>query len=450
MLKYFLIEEYRRHLSLAKRYSFFVFPAYVMFFTAVGAVFINDVLSLFNYRQFVSLVMITTFIYGFGVGSFEFLGRSFEGFNLVNTSAILPLSTRKTYLMAYMRDAIYYTLLFILPMYAGLIISLPISGLSVNQVSFFAVTVLLSMFMGYSASYLSFSLYYILKPLYFAFLLAIFAYLIMGYFAKIPFFPVELQITKAPVYFFLSILFIAILFISAYSITPSEFKGQSRERKERFTAYKKYFRDVLLTKEMLDVIRGGILLKSTLTYFLPMILLFIFVRILSGVSNREIYSPISLSVMLSIFSTVVYSWLTIMDDYRYMANLPLASWDIIKTHMVTHVIIVSMVSVPIIVFLNASTLSMMVPSFALFYLNVFYLLSITSYLAGYRVTSMLFDPEIVMKFSLYSVVPGIILTISSLDQGIYSTMIIILTSVSMIAISIFVLKRSRKKWVYFD
>ena len=160
MLRYFLIEEYGRHLSIAKKYSFFVFPAYVIFFTSISAAFMDDVLQIFPYRNFITLTMISTFIYGFGVGSFEFLGRSMEGFTLVNTFSILPVKSRKMYLYAFLRDAVYYSLLFILPMYVGLLISIPFSTLSVFQISTFSLTVLVSMFMGYSSSYLSFPLYY--------------------------------------------------------------------------------------------------------------------------------------------------------------------------------------------------------------------------------------------------------------------------------------------------
>jgi len=450
MLKYFLIEEYRRHLAMAKKYSLFVFPLYIMFFTVLGGMFVDEVFAVMPYRAFILITLISTLIYGFGVGSFEFLGRTMEKFTLVNTFSILPISAKKTYFYAFLRDAIYYTLLFILPMYAGLLIAAAFSHLTAIQVSVFALSVLSSVFIGYSLAYTSFALYSRSKPVYVVYIILVFVYLVFAYLGITPLFTAEFQFTKNSIYLALALLVIVIFSGSGYFLTVEEQATVQKQHKAAFGSYLKRFKDALLAKEMLDVIRGGILLKSTLTYFLPMILLFIFVRVLSKISSSNVYTPLSLTVMLSIFSTVVYSWLTIMDDYRYMALLPLSPWDIIKAHMKAHVIIVSIVSVPIIIYLNLSSLTLLFPAFALFYLNVAYLLSITAYLAGYRVTSMLFDPEIVIKFSLYSVVPGIILTISSLNMGMLNSEIIIGTSAAMLIIAWVSVKRAKKKWLYFD
>ncbi len=450
MLKYFLIEEYRRHVAMTKKYSLFVFPIYIIFFTAAGAIFIREVMQMFPYREFILMNMISVFIYGFGVGSFEFLGRSFEGFNLSNTYSILPVSSRKIYLYAFYRDAIYYTLLFLAPAYAGLLISIPLSHLTAVQVSIFSLSLLLSMFLGYSASYLSFSLYHRSRAAYIIFILSLFAYLLLVYFSVLPFPVAEFQITKNPAYLIVSVAAIAGMALLAYLTTPTELVGRHRSRERKLQRYHARFGDILLAKEMVDVVRGGIIIKSTLTYFLPMLLLFIFVRILNRVSSRNVYNSLSLTVMLSIFSTVVYSWLTIMDDYRYIGELPLSPWNLIKTHIKVHVIIVTIISVPIIVWMNIQNMEMLLVSFGLFYLNVFYLLTITAYLAGYRVTSMLFDPGVVMRFSIYSIVPGIILTISSINLGMIGIGIMAFTALMMLLLSFISIKRAKKRWVYFD
>ncbi len=450
MLKYFLIEEYRRHMAIAKEYSLIVFPLYVIFFTSISASFMDEVFKIFPYTSFIYITLISTFIYGFGVGSFEFLGRSMEGYTLVNTFSILPVNAKKMYFYAFLRDAVYYSLLFILPMFVGLLISIPFSHLSVLQISIFSLSILFSMFLGYSSSYLSFPLYYRSRVAYISFLSLIFTYLIFAYFHILPFFVADFQIKKNPVYLLISIAIILIFSIIAYYLTPGELLERRKERVEKLKKYHKRFKKILLAKEMLDIVRGGIIIKSTLTYFLPMILLFIFVRVLNSISSGRVYTPLSLTVMLSIFSTVIYSWLTIMDDFHYVSILPISPWDIIKTHMKSHMIIVSLISIPVIILINLSNPVFLIPSFLLFYLNVFYLLSITAYLAGYRVTSMLFDPEIIMKFSLFSVVPGIILTISSLRLEWLSYAVIAGTAAFMLIIGEISIKKGKKKWVYFD
>ncbi len=449
MLKYYIIEEYRKHLSIARKYSFFIFPLYIIFFTFVGGLFINDVLEIFPYRTFIKIVMISTFIYGFGVGSFEFLGRSFEKFKLVNTSSILPITNKRNYFYAFMRDAIYYTLLFLIPTFVGLCLAIPLSSLKILQISFFMVSLLLSLFIGYSSSYFSFSLYFRRKLFYYIFIMLILAYLLISFIFPLSFPTVEFQIKKDFPSLIYSIIAVIILTAVAYILTPEEFHEEQKSLKNKLWKYKKIFKDIIFAKDMEDVVRGNIILKSILTYFFPMIILFIFVRILNLASSRNIYNPISLSIMLSIFSTVVYSWLTIMDDYRYFSLLPVHGWELIYAHIKTHILIVSIISFPIIIFININTIISLIPSVLLFYLNSFYLLSVTAYLAGYRVTSLLFDPEIIMKFSIYSVVPGIILMISSIEISFLTLMAISVTSVLMVILTIFNFKNIKKKWVYF-
>ena len=450
MLKYFLIEEYRRHIAMTKRYSLFVFPAYVIFFTVMGAVFIKDVFSIFPYNKFILLNMISLFIYGFGVGSFEFLGRSIEGYNLTNTSSILPISGKKIYLYAFLRDAIYYTILFLLPVFAGLMISIPLSHLLPLQISIFSLSLILAMFLGYSASYLSFSLYYRSKIAYILYIIIIFIYIMLSYLSVTTYIVAEFQITKNIIYLGLTLTVIIIFSLTAYYFTPKEIYEKRRTHHNQLTRLNRHVKKILISKELIDVIRGNIILKSTLTYFLPMVILFVFVRILNSISSHNIYNALSLTVMLSIFSTVIYSWLTIMDDYKYMETLPLRPWDVIKTHIYIHIILVSFISIPIIIFLNYLQPQYLVISFMLFYLNVFYLISITAYLAGYRVTSMLFDPEIVMKFSILSVVPGIILTISSINIGRAGEIIIAATAALMLLIAGISIKKAKKRWIYFN
>ena len=448
MLKYYLIEEYRRHLSIARKYSFFIFPLYVIFFTFFGGIFINDVLEIFPYRTFIKIVMISIFIYGFGVGSFEFLGRSFEKFKLVNTSSILPVSNKRNYFYAFMRDAIYYTILFLIPTFAGLCLAMPFSSLKISQISFFTLSILLSMFIGYSSSYFSFSLYFRRKFFYYIFIISILAYLLLSFI--FPIFPTaEFQIKKDLVLLLYSVIAVIILVILGYFLTPEEFYEKIKIYKGRLWEYKKIFKDIIFAKDMEDVIRGQIIFKSILTYFFPMIILFIFVKILNLASSKNIYNPLSLSIMLSIFSTVVYSWLTIMDDYGYFSLLPVQGWDLILAHIKAHISIVSIISIPIIIFINLGALIYLIPSFLLFYLNCIYLLSVTAYLAGYRVTSLLFDPEIIMKFSIYSVVPGIVLMISSIGESFFSLISLFITSLFMIILTVFNFKNAKKKWIYF-
>ncbi len=450
MLKYFLIEEYRRHISIARKYSFFVFPLYIMLFTVVGGAFISDVLKIFPYKRLIATVMISTFIYGFGVGSFEFLGKSKEENTLLTVSRILPVKIKKIYFYMFLRDSIYYTALFLIPSYIGLLISIPFSHLSTFQVSIFSLSLLISMFMGYSLSYALFPVDQRSQRNYTISLLLILIYLIFAYFFNFIFPPSVFQISKNPLWLLISAGIILIFTFAGYEFTTDEERKGGKKYRYSLPKYERIFGDTLLAKDMEDVVRGNVVIKASMTYFIPMLLLFIFVRIVNLSSGKNVYNSLSISIMLSIFSTVIYSWLTIMDDPGYFSILPLSAWSLIKTHMKTHLIIVSAISLPVILYFNIPNPLLIFPSIALFYLNAFYLLSLTVYLAGYRITSLLFDPEVVMKFSLYSIVPGMILIILTLGSNIFNYFLSSIVGILMILISIVIISKSKDKWVYFD
>ena len=235
----------------------------------------------------------------------------------------------------------------------------------------------------------------------------------------------------------------------AYVLTPNEIRDISRKRENSLKKYKRIFRDILLSKEMEDVVRGGIIVKSLFTYFLPMVLLFIFIKIINMSMGREVYNPLSLSVMLSIFSAVIYSWLTIMEDFGYMQTLPIRASDLVMTHIKAYFIIISIISIPIIILLNIHTISLLPFSLGLFYLNSTYLLFLTAYIAGPKITSLLFNPGIILRFSLYSIVPGMILVIGTFEKSIYALGIVILTASFMLFLTYINFKRIKKRWLYF-
>jgi len=449
MIKYYLIEEYRRHASIAKKYSLIIFPLYIVFFVAVGASFLHEIFAIFPYKQFIIINTVSTFIYGFGVSSFEFLGRGKEGASITTIISYLPTSQKKNYFYLFLRDVIYYTLLFLIPTMAGLIISMPFSQLSIYQILVFSLTIFLSMFLGYSLGYLSFSLWYRQRISYYILLSSLLLYLVLVMLSIAPFPPASFQINKDLDDFLTSIILIALFSITSYILTPDELKDVSRKKSMALKKYERIFKDIKLAKEMEDVIRGGIIVKSLFTYFLPMLLLLIFVKIINLSMGKDVYNPMSMAVMLSIFSAVIYSWLTIIEDFGYYENLPLKASDIVKTHIFAYLIIISIISIPIIIGFNINSLNLLAPSLGLFYLNSVYLLSITAYIAGPKITSLLFNPGIVLKFSAYSIIPGMILVIGTFEMSIYSIITVGITTAFMLFLTFYNLKRIEKRWVYF-
>ena len=449
MLRYFLIEEYRRHVYLAKKFSVYLFPLYGMISTMLVAYFLPYLFSIITYKKFLNLVLIGSFLYGFGVSSFEFLGRGNERNSIIFISMTLPLSLRKTYFYVFLRDVIYYSILFIIPVYAGLLLSVFYTGLTSLQVSIFIFSLLLSMLLGYSLGYLSFAVDSIWRTGYLCLIALLMFYLSLYLTGYIPFPITVFQMHHDPFYLLVSIALLLFFIILAYLLTPEEIVYLQKHGKFNLPRYHSIFKNILVAKGFEDAIRGRVIIKSLFTYFFPMLLIFIFVQIINMASSQEVYNSLSMSIILSLFSVVIYSWLTILDNVDYLAVLPYQASHLIYAYIRIYMLIVTIISLPFLIFFNIASPSLLLPSIAIFYVNTIYLISIAANISGYRIHSLLFNPGIVMRFTIYTLVPGIILLSASIEINLYSTILISLTSAFMLVIACINLKKIREKWIYF-
>lgn len=449
MLRYFLLEEYRRHVYLAKKFSVFLFPLYGMISTMVAAFFLPYILAIFSYVKFLNLTLIGSFLYGFGVSSFEFLGRSREKNSMISVSASLPLTPRKIYFYVFLRDVIYYSLLFILPVYSGLLLSVLYTPLIPLQVSIFTFSLFLSMLLGYSLGYLSFAVDSRWKAGYLILISLIVVYLILYLMGHLPFPVAMFHVSRSLFYLLLSFTLLFLFILLAYFLTPKEIAYSQKHARYSLPRYHRIFHNILVAKGFEDAIRGGIIIKSLFTYFFPMLLIFVFVRIINMASSRGVYNSFSMSIILSLFSVVIYSWLTVLDDVDYLKILPYNASHVIYAYIRIYLIIVTIISLPFLIFFSLASLPLLIPSIGIFYVNTLYLISIAANISGYRIHSLLFNPGIVMRFTLYTFVPGVILLGASIDLNIYSIALITVTSLFMLLLAYMNLKKINEKWVYF-
>ncbi len=449
MLEFYLREEYRHHIYIAKKFSLLIFPAYVFLSSLFASYFSTYIFSIFSYANFIKLMLISTLLYGFGVSSFEFLGRSGEKGSLLTISSLLPISPRKSYFYAFLRDIIYYSSLFILPLYLGLLAGTLISSLTVSQVSIFVLSLFVSMLIGYSLGYLSFALEGRSRLLYLIFIVSFLLYVLLFLLNIVPFTVELFQRGKESLWLGISIIVVASLIPAAYFLTPLERRRSERRRNFRYLLYLRIFHKPLLAKIMEDAVRGGVVYKSVLTYFFPMLLLFLFIRLINMAMNTQIYNSLSLSLMLSLFSVVIYSWLTVIEDFGYFQTLPFTASEIIYALIHVHIILISVISLPILIIFNVATPTLIFPSIALFYLTSLYLISLTANLSGYRINSMLFNPGIVLRFSIYTLIPGMILLVASTEISLLSIITMGITAGAMILVIIRNFRKIKEKWKYF-
>ena len=196
ILRYFLIEEYRRHASLASSRYLLVFPLYVFIFSLLGGFMVDTVVNEMGYRRAVTTTLLATMVYGFGVSSFEFMGRLRESGQLAKLHKLLPISHRKMYMNLFLRDAIYYSALFVLPSSLGLTLSTIASGVSTLGALYFSASLLLSMLQGYSLGFLSFALATRRRWLYNLSIAIFLAYVVLLSTNVIPFYPSKFRLER--------------------------------------------------------------------------------------------------------------------------------------------------------------------------------------------------------------------------------------------------------------
>ncbi len=447
LLRYFLVEEYRRHVEIAKKRYFLMFPLYVFVFSLFGGFMVEDVFASMGYSEAINSTLIGTMLYGFGVVSFELLGRLRERGQLANFHRLLPISPRMAYLQIFLRDAIYYSVLFILPSSLGLALSTLVSQVSLFGALCFSLSMELSMLIGYSAGYLSFSIRGKSRGAYLAFLAGFFILSSLVFLGVLPFPPARFQITKEPMYALISLLVVLGFTLIAYFLTSGEVEEIASGRGNIYEKLRR-FSSPLMAKELTAILRGHIVEKSLLTYFFPMVLLFILIRVIDQ-SFGGIYNPSSLSVMLSIFSPIIYSWVTIMEDTSHLSLLPLKSADVVKTHVKGYILVVSLVSVPVMLVLHLGNVWLLPKSILLFYVNTIYMGSVMANISGHKVSSMLFNFGVLMKFTLLTTLPGTLLLIGTFDTTPHSSEFLVGLSAMMLLTSAWMIKRAEKKWIYF-
>src|SRR5512136_2990303 len=161
LLKLMLKEEFRTHASYSGKSRFLTFPIFVFVLALGSGLTIDKMMETVSLSQFAVFAHISVFMYGLSVGAFGLMGREYlerrYGRNnyLVAMPYLLPISFRTTFLGIYLRDAVFYVILMLLPATLGLMVAAPIMGFSLLSIGFLFASVLLAFLFGMSLSFLA-------------------------------------------------------------------------------------------------------------------------------------------------------------------------------------------------------------------------------------------------------------------------------------------------------
>src|SRR5512136_121297 len=287
LLKLMLKEEFRTHASYSGKSRFLTFPIFVFVLSLGSGLTINKMLETVSLEQFAIFAHISVFMYGLSVGAFGLMGREYlerrYGRNnyLVAMPYLLPISFRTTFLGIYLRDAVFYVILLVLPATMGLLAAAPFMGFHLASIALLFVSMLLAFMFGMSLSFMA-SVIYIRNVKAFTVLTASIAAIFVshGVFgvpslnAIIPSLGFQMNVTPfgsdmSEAMLFAGVCGLAIITFTAlaYMLVQIRINIVSQSHKDLLPSYYKRVRMLeglnrtLLAKEILDLRRSGIIAK---------------------------------------------------------------------------------------------------------------------------------------------------------------------------------------------
>ena len=462
MILPFVKEEFRKFSTTMKKSAIFLTMIY--FFSAgfLGILFKDYIIKLIHFNFMVQLSLLSIFLFGIGVGAFGFIGNQYwqlryKEFYLISTPETLPISYKKTFLLSYLRDFIYYSFFNFIPLIFGLFAGTIIIKTSILTLSILSLFLFLSFLEGSALSFFLSILFSKNRKIFYTVSIVITVLVLISLRYNIflsLLVPPYLYITNRSLSLLLTILYILVFIIIGYSITPEEYEIKMHRYQHAFESFQfKIFRrySTFMSKEFIDMLRGDLFLKLLFSYYLPVL----FITLLITFINLNIihfvgFTALFFAVTISLFSAVIYSWLVTLDDSTYYNYLPVSQDKLINAHIISYMILSSIVSLPVILFITLyfNELPLLIVVLLIFYINSFYLLTVTIYFTGLKTGSLLFDPSVFGKFITFSITGSIILAILGNMTLINVKYLFYLFSIllALLVLSYVFYNRSVKKW----
>ena len=441
LLRLMMKEEFRVHASYSGRTMFLSFPVIVGLFSLAIAVSSERLLEYTPLGDAILLLHLGVFLYGLSVGAFGFLGRQYlERKNgtrnyIVTMPAILPMRLRRTFLGMYLRDALFYVALLLAPATAGLTLSIPITGFHVVSIAILFAACLLDFLIGMSLSFFVSTLYMRSRVGFGASVAGVSAvFAAAGAFRWIPIAwvlpglaahdelpPFAVNLPQAAAYVGAGLLVVAAFAAAAVALVPERYEPQAIRSREELTRYATFFArfpqyGTLLAKEFVDLKRSGTFVKMFFSFVAPLLFLSFtawFVRY--GLQVPVGFNTVFYAGMVGFFGVMLYNWLNNVDATDYLATVPVSVPQVIRAKLLAFLLMTTWITLGFVVgigWLNADTrlLWLAVP---VALITSVYMVTMTAYLTGLRTNSFLFDPGVLARFTILSMVPDLGLTILS-------------------------------------
>ncbi|VVB84264.1 Uncharacterised protein [uncultured archaeon] len=423
ILKLMLKEEFRLQASFFNSSYFLASSLAIILFTFImGAslpmlqrtVAINDILLISHW---------VLLFYGLSVGGFALFGdripeRRFGSISLLLGSGYtLPLRFRRLFLLFYIKDTIYYVFFTILPMMLGLVLASLFVKISIASFFVLFLSLTLSFLLGIALSVLLFTILARLKTAASAAILVAVltgviyigstGVAIKGIAATLPsltFYYSHSLFTMIEIMITVLILGIISSFFIKEAPTPHEKRAQETFRKTvRLTSRLVSKYSPVLSKDIIDLVRSGVIFPIILTFLMPLLFLYAITWFVESVMLWNFtFSLLFYAAMVGFFCTLLYSWLSNIDISECYNSLPLSMPHVIRTKLMLFMFFTCVVAVPYLVvlgYLKGEIDLLFISLFAMFTVSA-YVGSVLAYLTGLFTNSYLLDAKILLQFSI--------------------------------------------------
>ena len=437
-----LKEEFRTHTSYSGRSRFLTFPLFVFVLALGSGLTVDKMLETVSLKQMGTFVNLSAFLYGLSVGAFGLMGREYierrygTSNYLVAMPYLLPISFRTTFLGIYLRDAVFYVLLLVLPATLGLVAAAPFMGFHLTSIALLLVAMLLAFMFGMSLSFMA-SVIYIRNVRAFTILTAAIAALFVSHGAFgapsldaiIPSLGFQMNVMPFGSHAYEALLYAAIaaaatvaFTVLAYLLVQIRIDIASQSHEDRLPSYYKRVRMLeginrpLMAKELLDLRRSGIVAKMFFAFVLPLLFLsFTTWYVNYGLSIPVGFNAVFYAAMVGFIGVMMYNWLNNVDLAEYYSLVPVTVPQLIRVRILVFLLLtlgISAFFVVAISLLNGET-NLLWLALVVMFVTSLYMVVMTAYLTGLKTNSFLFDTSVLVKFSILSFFPDLCLTILS-------------------------------------
>jgi hypothetical protein len=233
--------------------------------------------------------------------------------------------------------------------------------------------------------------------------------------------PFRADLVAAAGWSLLAFAIIGLLVTCAAALVPDRFEPRTVPVHEELPRLVRRLRRLetyapLLSKELVDLQRSGTYPKMFFSFVTPLLFLSFtawFVR--NGLQVPVGFNTVFYAGMVGFFGVILYNWLNNVDATDYLASLPVSVPQVIRAKLISFLLLTTWLGVGfvgLIAWLNADTrlLWLAIP---IVLVTSVYIVVVTAYLTGLRTNSFLFDPGVLARFSVMSMLPDFGLTILS-------------------------------------